>query len=795
MQAALRIVRNGAPPSDIEIAIGRVIVGREVGDIVLGDPQASSRHLELHWDGVRLSLRDLGSTNGTFVAGQRVAERLLAPREVIEIGKSRIEFVGVVGAGRTEIAMPAAGPQGTQVAAPAARAVPVAALPVVHVPAAPKPARQTPPTRSARQPWSMAAKIVAGGGAVLALFVVWVVSVAINRGGAEGTMTNGEATVRAVYFSGTPGVKVEGGTTPIVVRIAKNTTPAVSVGVLEEFAGGTGNMWKTATWQAAFNASRAAGISLVDHEYVVRAGGHIDGPSAGMLITATMLALLNGDAIDPTTTMTGTINPDGSAGPVGGVVQKMQGAKKDGMTRFGYPIGTRSHTDMADGRTVDLEEVGRGLGLEVKEIADLATAYEFLTRVPLRHEAPVDEAEMLVDRDTSVRLQAKLSRWKSRLQAEITALSDRLRKGANADIKRQIDNANTNLARAERYEKSDLPAAALDAYQSELSSLRSTREGIEVADMVIRRDFAGVRARVAAAREVHGRLQAFASELKLATEHASVGGLVNQTNAMTTFVQAQSLADSGDASADAANSLATALNGGQVGATPETINALVMQLLLADLTYLYADILLDRARDDLELVGDEGKQLPALTSAFAREAGGYASAAGATLAYFEALEVEPLTKKGMSMDKAREQVENAIWTYRTARGEVLLAERARGDTTMDQMVRLAAGIDAFLSAAVLVNTYYALGGQRQQDGTVELANRKALSAQLDLARTFAREAAARAKARAGFVPVAARIAYQTAGAIREGSDDDKISALAGYWQSAQWSELAARLAR
>jgi hypothetical protein len=450
---------------------------------------------------------------------------------------------------------------------------------------------------------------------------------------------------------------------------------------------------------------------------------------------------------------------------------------------------------MADGRTVDLEEVGRGLGLEVKEIADLATAYEFLTRVPLRHEAPVDEAEMLVDRDTSVRLQAKLSRWKSRLQAEITALSDRLRKGANADIKRQIDNANTNLARAERYEKSDLPAAALDAYQSELSSLRSTREGIEVADMVIRRDFAGVRARVAAAREVHGRLQAFASELKLATEHASVGGLVNQTNAMTTFVQAQSLADSGDASADAANSLATALNGGQVGATPETINALVMQLLLADLTYLYADILLDRARDDLELVGDEGKQLPALTSAFAREAGGYASAAGATLAYFEALEVEPLTKKGMSMDKAREQVENAIWTYRTARGEVLLAERARGDTTMDQMVRLAAGIDAFLSAAVLVNTYYALGGQRQQDGTVELANRKALSAQLDLARTFAREAAARAKARAGFVPVAARIAYQTAGAIREGSDDDKISALAGYWQSAQWSELAARLAR
>jgi len=74
---------------------------------------------------------------------------------------------------------------------------------------------------------------------------------------------------------------------------------------------------------------------------------------------------------------------------------------------------------------------------------------------------------------------------------------------------------------------------------------------------------------------------------------------------------------------------------------------------------------------------------------------------------------------------------------------------------------------------------------------VVLENRRALTAQLDLARRNAREAAARAKASAGFVPAPARLAYQVGNARREGSDEEKLAALASYWQASLWSELAA----
>ena len=45
----------------------------------------------------------------------------------------------------------------------------------------------------------------------------------------------------------------------------------------------------------------------------------------------------------------------------------------------------------------------------------------------------------------------------------------------------------------------------------------------------------------------------------------------------------------------------------------------------------------------------------------------------------------------------------------------------------------------------------------------------------------------------GFIPVGAKLDYQTAGALREGTDAQKLEALQAYWSSAFWSELAAKL--
>jgi hypothetical protein len=49
------------------------------------DLDASSRHAELRWDGDTFTLVDIGSSNGTFVQGDRVGETQLHPGEAVEV--------------------------------------------------------------------------------------------------------------------------------------------------------------------------------------------------------------------------------------------------------------------------------------------------------------------------------------------------------------------------------------------------------------------------------------------------------------------------------------------------------------------------------------------------------------------------------------------------------------------------------------------------------------------------------------------------------------------------------------
>ena len=70
-----------------------IVLGRESSDIVLPDPAVSRRHAELCFDGGRWTVKDLGSSNGTFVNEQKVAEQLeLKHNDQIRCGTTVLLF-------------------------------------------------------------------------------------------------------------------------------------------------------------------------------------------------------------------------------------------------------------------------------------------------------------------------------------------------------------------------------------------------------------------------------------------------------------------------------------------------------------------------------------------------------------------------------------------------------------------------------------------------------------------------------------------------------------------------------
>ncbi|MCS6872018.1 MAG: FHA domain-containing protein [Anaerolineae bacterium] len=85
------IVRRGPQPNQIyELSKDVISLGRDItNDIVVNDPEVSRHHCRLTRSGGGYTLEDLGSTNGTFINGQRISSaRPLNSGDLIGLGET-----------------------------------------------------------------------------------------------------------------------------------------------------------------------------------------------------------------------------------------------------------------------------------------------------------------------------------------------------------------------------------------------------------------------------------------------------------------------------------------------------------------------------------------------------------------------------------------------------------------------------------------------------------------------------------------------------------------------------------
>jgi hypothetical protein len=98
-----------------------------------------------------------------------------------------------------------------------------------------------------------------------------------------------------------------------------------------------------------------------------------DGPSAGAVMTVGFVALLKGDRIQRGMALTGTITPDGTIGPVGGIPDKIRAAVREGYRTILIPEGQRY-----DPRW-NIDRLAWDLNVEVKEVSRIEEAYHLMT--------------------------------------------------------------------------------------------------------------------------------------------------------------------------------------------------------------------------------------------------------------------------------------------------------------------------------------------------------------------------------------------------------------------------------
>jgi len=622
------------------------------------------------------------------------------------------------------------------------------------------------------------------------------------------TPTKGLVDAMFVKLGGTE--VATGGSTPVKLSTEPNADGSVQVGIYEELAGGTGSQWRAGVWVSAFVAATTLGKDLTDFSFSAASGGYIDGASASGLMAGGFLATMTGEKIDPTVTMTGIINPDGTIGPVSGIPEKFAGSIEKGKRKLGYPIGMRWSKSEATGKDVDLVAFAKSKGAEAIEVANVHEAYKLLTGKHLPEPVPVAEADMVLDDETVKGIDAKYKVWQKKLAEEWGALLQLQQAGRlPSRLLAMAVHAQKTAERAEQLHKQGLIAGA---YAKMLVAWVYAASATDTYDIVAKIQAGDTDAAIAAISSLD-QLDALTSDVfkKIgAIKPSTLGGhllmmasfqaalrswgfkvfakdQVNQTKELIGMLAQRSAAELGG---------------------PEVAEAVVERLaptvLLIGQTVASAAM----AAEELDFMTEKSVNYMCSIPNIKRLSTSFQSAGAAGVNYFETLLVEPAAKQmGMTMDQARVRIAmsepNYLVSYmlshlQQVEGLPKQLKELWGEKSPQWNLMMLAGSElAYYNSAELIAKYYSLGvtTDYQTGRASAVQHDKAFMNMLASAERNARASARGARIATGSIPVQAKLAYQQATIAREGDLSDKIDALSQFWMSSAYSQTAVMLAR
>ena len=91
--AKLQVLSGSLAGQSFELKEGKTTVGRvEDNAILIAEPSVSSHHAEIHVVEKDVIIKDLGSTNGSFINGEKITESVLKAGQVLRLGQVELRL-------------------------------------------------------------------------------------------------------------------------------------------------------------------------------------------------------------------------------------------------------------------------------------------------------------------------------------------------------------------------------------------------------------------------------------------------------------------------------------------------------------------------------------------------------------------------------------------------------------------------------------------------------------------------------------------------------------------------------
>lgn len=583
------------------------------------------------------------------------------------------------------------------------------------------------------------------------------------------TVTKRTVTFQALWAGG-EGDDAVGGYSTFKVTAEVSKAKKVQVLFGEEEVGGAGSSAKAAGWVGVTMASFLLGHNVSDYRFTFEFPGRSDGPSAGGITTAAVMAALLGDELKKDVIMTGTINPDGTIGPVGGIPQKLDGAKKAGKKTVLIPVGQRYDIDLKTGDPIDVVGLGEEKGLKVKEVSSIYEAYKELTGKELPKLAEASDAKVELPTDTYDKVKARTKKWYSRYLDERTKYDTVPTRDVDAYSATWVDEADFMAGYADKFLGQGMVASAYGQAVQATAKVITANHFKALIEVV----------------NASGAEAADAYLLNIAPSDIKVDAMWDDLKARKPTTLADSMVLAKAYSYLAAVPVMTDQGNSWLDfmQDAETADEFFFRLMYGVEYFTQAAIYLDAAEDTINIGMGSGTAKPANKANVKLVADALRKAADANMDYFNNVvlkETDESTAADIEYDP------DYILAASAAERASLIKEQL-GATEWADVAIMGNALESFVQSSSLIARYYSLGVYYDEDYNLVVSNEKCLIEMLSLSEEEAKQtinAATKIKA----PPVIAMLDYEAAKVQREGELGLKLTALKSYWGAAMSARL------
>lgn len=558
------------------------------------------------------------------------------------------------------------------------------------------------------------------------------------------------------------------------VEVEKNPGKELRVGFFEDAGGEAGRMWRASGWVGVITSGFMLGIDPSDYRYSFEMPGNGDGPSAGALMTIATTAALLGDQIKPEATMTGTINPDGTVGPVGGIPHKIDGAAEKKKSLVLIPTGLTKSMDFNLRKEVDVIERGKNKGIEVKEVTDIYQAYKLLTGNELPRLKGMEDTPLNLASAVVTRTSAKSKEWLDRFAENKKRLEALPSQYQNDVSKRVLETAKRAAEKAGEAEQNSLPGAR---YGQAITAGTGATMAYSLANSQKAYTSTGMGGAINALKSLKADKQYDAIFERLDTlEAKTLGDVVALSTAYGYLSLAMGMNELGDWFIDQPT-------------RGDTYNQL--KLAIATAIYVMSNLALNQTTDALDIGLGLGRLPVPEMGRIKRLAELFRNAADANLKY-----VETVVRDDSDGETPADTI-SSIFIFQDLT-YVLARSGRQADKLMEKRTRLEAakvyatlgnGLISYVQASLLVARYYSLGTRYDKEGKLTgLRFEGALQPMLDVAERRAKEMVALTARIDNDLPQPL-LALEAARTGRNGTLEDKFNALGSYWTAALYGQL------